>query len=107
MEEAEDYLAQLVLDVECVCQGMAERQGSGRDQVDDRREYPVVCSGKGLAKKDSVAKQFVKDLRGPMHEYLETLMNREPVLEDWEIMESARYAFKYVKWPKRPNVNAD
>jgi hypothetical protein len=42
-----------------------------------------------------------------MHEYLETLMNREPVLEDWEIMESARYAFKYVKWPKRPNVNAD
>ena len=31
-----------------------------------------------------------------MHEYLETLMNREPVLEDWEIMESDRYAFKCV-----------
>ncbi|GHJ86997.1 hypothetical protein NliqN6_3399 [Naganishia liquefaciens] len=37
---------------------------------------------------------FVKDLRGPMLEYLEALMSREPVLEDWEIMESARYAFK-------------
>lgn len=41
--------------------------------------------------------QFVKDLRGPMLEYLETLMSREPVLEDWEIMESARYAFKWVQ----------
>lgn len=32
-----------------------------------------------------------------MLEYLESLMNREPVLEDWEITESARYAFKYVQ----------
>ena len=32
-----------------------------------------------------------------MLEYLEALMSREPVLEDWEIMESARYAFKYVQ----------
>ncbi|KAI5451703.1 hypothetical protein NCC49_001352 [Naganishia albida] len=37
---------------------------------------------------------FVRDLRGPMHDYLETLMSRGPVLEDWEIVESARYAFK-------------
>jgi hypothetical protein len=35
MEEAEDNLAQLVLDMECVCQRMAERQGSGWDQVND------------------------------------------------------------------------
>lgn len=31
-----------------------------------------------------------------MHDYLETLMSRGPVLEDWEIVESARYAFKCV-----------
>jgi hypothetical protein len=31
-----------------------------------------------------------------MHEYLEVLMSREPVLDDWEVLESARYAFKYV-----------
>lgn len=35
MEKAENHLAQLVLDVECVRQGMAECQGSGWSQVDD------------------------------------------------------------------------
>lgn len=34
-------------------------------------------------------------------------MNREPVLEDWEIMESARYAFKYVQDSSSPTRFTD
>lgn len=31
-----------------------------------------------------------------MYQYLDFFMSREPVLDDWELMESARYCFKYV-----------
>lgn len=39
-------------------------------------------------------KLLIKDFRGVMLGYLERLMSVDPVLEDWEIMEGARYAFK-------------
>jgi len=38
--------------------------------------------------------QFIHSLRTPMYQYLDFFMARDPVLEDWELMESARYCFK-------------
>jgi hypothetical protein len=40
--------------------------------------------------------QFIHSLRTPMYQYLDFFMARDPVLEDWELMESARYCFKWV-----------
>lgn len=34
------------------------------------------------------------DLYGPMSNYLAVLMARTPNIEDWQLMEAARYAFK-------------
>lgn len=45
MEEAEDHLAELFLDMECLCQGMEKYQGSDGYQVDDGRKLPTAtCS---------------------------------------------------------------
>ncbi|KAJ9092442.1 hypothetical protein QFC21_006824 [Naganishia friedmannii] len=83
--------------------------------VKEWRSVKIPIGTKLMTDASGLDLQFVRDLRGPMHDYLEVLMNREPVLDDWEILESARYAFKIaarlVDWefsrPGKSRVDSD
>jgi hypothetical protein len=77
--------------------------------------FPLAPSDTSILMRPLLSVQFINDLSLPMNHYLSTLMSRDPVLDDWELMESARYAYKIgarlVDWefsrPARSRIDSD
>jgi hypothetical protein len=72
----------------------AEVDGRGKLHVWDYQERPGLDCGRLFIYRSGSDLQFIHSLRTPMYQYLDFFMARDPVLEDWELWESARYCFK-------------